>query len=216
VSDDSHPCGLGNRLSDAQRSGFFSWFCLSAVSADEVSLDPAIGSAQDCRFRPSGQRFHQLVELAVRLDESECIRAAHLGVARSFIDAPAIRPFARDVAKSFLNWALPTEAGSALRREIALIGAFADGESVVISHPVSYPAVPRTHWLQRWMDRRHEAAVFMGRRTRSQRRVGHIRIAFENWAKPSADRNYGERPDDVKSLPTGQREGWLFMRISSE
>lgn len=213
MSEAPHPCGLGSRLSDAERSGFFSWFCLSAASADEASLDPAIGSAQDCRrFRPSGPRFHDLVELTVRLDESACIRAAHLGIARSFIDAPAIRPFARDVAKSFLNWALPTEAGSALRREIALIGAFADGDSVVIAHP----DVPRPRWLPGWRDRRHEAAVFMGRRRRSQRQVGHIRIAFENQARPSAPWARAEPPDSVESFAPGKRDGWLFMRISRD
>jgi hypothetical protein len=69
VSGDPPPCGLGDRLSNAQQGGFFSWFCLTAVEADEPSPHPAINSTHDWqRFRPSGPRFHHLVELAVGLD----------------------------------------------------------------------------------------------------------------------------------------------------
>jgi hypothetical protein len=190
VSHDAPPCGLGARLANAQQSGFFTWFCLCAVGADEPLPEPAVEPARTAqRFRPSGPRFHELVELAIDPNESACITAASLSIARSFIENPANRPFARDIAKSFLYWVLPTEAAHALRHEIALIGAFADGESVVIAHPDA----PRPSWLDRLLGRRNEAAVFMRQRGCSRRRVGRTRIAFENG-----------------------RGGWLSMRVSGE
>jgi hypothetical protein len=202
MSEDSPPCGLGDRLADAQQGGFFSWFCLSAIGADEPAAEAAIDPAHNWqRFRPSGPRFHHLVELAVGLDESARISAASLGIARSFIEMPAIRPFARDIAKSFLNWMLPAETAAALRQEIELIGTFADGESVVITHA----DVPRPGWLHRVMGRSHEAAVFMGRVKRSKRRVGGTRIVFENRADP---------PHDMSSPAAAAGGGWLFIRVS--
>jgi hypothetical protein len=199
---DSPRSGLGDRLSDAQRSSFFSWFCLTAVAADEASPDRAIDPAHQWeRFRPSGPRFHRLVELALGLDESGCIAAANLAIDRSFIERPAVRPFARDIAKSFLYWALPTEAAAVLQDEIALIGAFADGESVVIGHPDAL----RSRLLNRFARARSEAEVFMGRRSKSARRVGHTDIAFESRVT---------RQDEARSPATGKRGGWLLIRIS--
>jgi hypothetical protein len=204
VSEDPSPCGLGDRLSNAQRGGFFSWFCLAAVAADEPSPDPAVVSAHQWeRFRPSGPRFHHLVELAVGLDESGCIGAANLAIDRSFIEQPAVRPFARDIAKSFLHWVLPTEAAAALHDEIALIGAFADGESVVIGHSDAL----WSHLRQRFMRTHSEVEVFMGRRAKSARRVGHVGIAFENRADPR---------DEARSPASGKRSGWLFIRVGRE
>ena len=206
-------CGLGDRLSHAQQSGFFRWFCLRAVGADEPPLSVEADLVRvDQRFRPSGPRFHRLVELAVALDESDCIRAASLSIARSFIERPALRPFARDIAKSFLNWVLPTEAEVALRRQIALIGAFADGPSVVIAHPDA----PRPDWLCRLLGRGNEAAVFMGRRTRIKRRVSGTRIAFEN-REEAGDCPIGADPEvEWGSTATGRRENWLLILVNGE
>lgn len=210
MTEDQAACGLGDRLAHAQQGGFFSWFCLAAVGADEPALGPAINPAHDWRrFRPSGPRFHHLAELAVGLDDSHCITGANLSIARSFIDRPPIRPFARDIAQSFLCWVLPAEAELALRKEIGMIGAFADGESVVIGHPDALRSrwLRRSRWLNRFMGPRGEADVFMGRRSRSKRRVGGTCIAFENRADPRAG----------VSSPAAERcGGWLFMRVSRE
>jgi len=189
VSEDPSRCGLGDRLSNARQGGFFSWFCLAAVAADEPSPVRAFDPAYEWeRFRPSGPRFHDLVELAFGLDASGCIGAASLAIDRSFIEKPAVRPFARDIAKSFLYWVLPTDAQAALQDEIGLIGAFADGESVVIGHPDAL----WSHLLNRFTRARSEAEVFMGRRSKSARSVGHTGIAFENCG------------------------GWLLIRVSRE
>jgi hypothetical protein len=212
VSEDPPRCGLGDRLSHAQQDGFFSWFCLCAVGADE----PPLGGQVDrvCtgqRFRPSGPRFHHLVELAVALDESTCIKAASLSIARSLIEQPAIRPFARDITKSFLGWVLPIEAQVALRRQIALIGAFADGESVVIAHPDA----PRLGRLHRLLGRGNEAAVFMGRRTRSKRRIGRTRIVLEN-RDGTRECAIGAGPvGEGSSTATARRARWLLLRASA-
>jgi len=213
VSEDPPGCGLGNRLSLAEQSGFFCWFCLSAVGADEPPLSGQLdGARAGRRFRPSGPRFHHLVELTLDLDESTCITAARLRIARSFIDEPAIRPFARDIAKSFLGWVLPTAAELALRQQIALIGTFADGESVVICHRDS----PRPRWLDHLVGRGNEAAVFMGRRTRSKRRIGRIRITFENHLQTAQRSIDTDRAGEASSLATAGRERWLLIHVSGE
>lgn len=213
MSEDPPRCGLGDRLSNAQQSGFFSWFCLCAVGTDEPPLSGQVDRlCSGQRFRPSGPRFHHFVELTVALDESTCITVASLRIARSFIDKPAIRPFARDIAKSFLNWVLPTEAQVALRRQIALIGAFADGESVVIAHP----GAPRPNWLYRLLGRGNEAAVFMGRRTRSKRQVSGTRIAFENRDEAPEGPIGTDLVCEMGSTATARRESWLSIRVSGE
>jgi hypothetical protein len=198
----SEDCGLGGRLADAQKGGFFSWFCLSEVGADDPQVETALDPPWRWqRFRPNGPRFHDLVELAVGLNETACIGAADLCIARSFIESPAIRPFARDIAKSFLNWVLPEEAGLALRHEIELIGAFADGESVVIAHADA----PRPRWLYHALGRGGEAEVFMGSQSRSRRHVGQTHIAFENRAGP---------PDEKSTSGSVQPGRWLSILIT--
>ena len=210
--EDSPPCGLGDRLSHARQGGFFTWFCLSEVGAHDPSA-ASVDSGHDWRrFRPSGPRFHHLVELAVGLDESGRIEAARLGIARSFIETSSIRPFARDIGKSFLNWALPAEVRLELTHEIRLIGAFADGDSLVIAHPDA----PRPRWRDVIFGSRSEAAVFAGQRTRSERRIAGTRISFENCDGAPRRRISAGLRGALHSTAVVRRGGWLFIRVNQE
>jgi hypothetical protein len=82
-----------------QGSDFFNFFHLAPTG-------PA--NAQGViDFRPSGSQFDQLVDVTVTVDGSDRITAMSLTLTRSFIDDPANGPFARDIAKSFLQAAPP-------------------------------------------------------------------------------------------------------------
>lgn len=92
-------------LSTEQKSGFFQWFHLTE-SCPPVTAGN--GQTWHC-FRPSGDKFHALVELDVLTDVRGGILASQLGLDRAFIDG-GNAPFARDIAKSYLGWALPDTA----------------------------------------------------------------------------------------------------------
>ena len=177
MSDTHHRTGLGSTLAEAEASGFFQWFHLTLVDQARIGGDGATDPAghERQRFRPSGARFHHLVELELMLDGMRRIGAARLQIDRAFIANAAIRPFARDIAKSFLQWVLPPDARSGLEPDIEAIGRFCDGESRIIV------AAPQRSWPDRWFKRRRSlAAAFMAVALRAERRIGRTRIILEN------------------------------------
>ena len=168
------------------------------------------------RFRPSGPRFRPLVELEVGLDSFGQIEAACLGLDRSFIAAAPIRPFARDIATSYLQWVLPTDAAVVLSRDIELIGAFCDGESALI-----IPAADRrATWFTWWGKHRDSAAAadaFMGTLAHASRRVGNTRIFFENLSEPLpqgvASSRWATARAVPRSMPNDIEGSWVRMAV---
>ena len=82
-------------------------------------------------FRPSSPNYARLVALAVLTDEAGRILAASLGVDRSFLDDRQQSASARDIAKSFLYWALPEQDQADVVAALEAAGAGAqcgDGE----------------------------------------------------------------------------------------
>ncbi len=84
------------------KSGFFQWFHLTE-SCPPVAAEN--GQSWQC-FRPSGDSFHTLVELDVLTNAKGVVLASQLGLDRAFIEGRNA-PFARDIAKSYLGWAMP-------------------------------------------------------------------------------------------------------------
>ena len=206
--------GLGETLVAARAGGFFSWFHLEPVDAAAV----VSGDAQEIpvqawhRFRPSGPRFHPLVELAVGTGGDERIIAACLGIDREFIAGVRDRPFARDIAKSFLDWILPDDARAVLAPDIAGIGQFCDGESRVI---VAASAVSTSGFPQQ-PQRSGEGVsqVFIGNAARAEQTIGWIRIVFENLIEP-LPRGVQSRPATaVRAVPQEEQAAWLRIAVS--
>ena len=83
-------------------SDFFKFFHLTPAG-------PA-NAQRTTDFRPSGPQFQLLARVSVTLDAQGKITAITLVVLRSFIDDSLNGPFARDIAKSYLSWALPPDA----------------------------------------------------------------------------------------------------------
>ena len=171
------PNGLGHSLAAARQDAFFTWFHLEP--------DPALleNAGMGCRwFRPSGESFHALVQLAVRVDEADNIESAILGVDRAFIEPASLRPFARDIVRSFLIWGLPEEARAPMQDRIDEIGQFADGESRFIQST----SAPR--WSRR--DRPEPASesdwakAFLGHVERGEGLAGRFHVTFANLNEP--------------------------------
>lgn len=93
-------CLLGKTLADATATHFFTWFNL------EVS-EPPRGATT--RFRPNGDKFRDLVEVEAHVDGGGRIDRIDVVLRRSFIEDRRDGMFAADIAKSFLQAALPPE-----------------------------------------------------------------------------------------------------------
>ncbi len=91
---------LGRTLETAEQTGFFQWFHL--VQTDQIPREPG----QMTRFRPSGEKFHDLCCLEVLEAGDGAMVQMDLVVQRGFIDGRN-GLFAQDLVKSFLVAALP-------------------------------------------------------------------------------------------------------------
>jgi hypothetical protein len=81
----------------AKSNEFFIFFQLERVAS---ATDASSANATD--FRPSGDKFRNLVRVRVITDEDGVINSMSLVLLRAFIDDPAVTRFARDISKSFL------------------------------------------------------------------------------------------------------------------
>lgn len=202
------PDGLGQTLSTARQNSFFTWFHLEP--------DPALPEKAGAGwrwFQPSGESFHNLVQLALRVDEADNIETAILGVDRAFIEPPSLRPFARDIVRSFLIWGLPEKARAPFQARIDEIGQFADGESRVIQS-VSAPDGSRRDPTDAstgsdW------ANAFLGRADRAESRAGgfHATLANLNEPLPADVASRGANAPPPPFVPDAPR--WLRVEISA-
>jgi hypothetical protein len=90
---------LGESPDQAKQTEFFRWFHLEETGR----------SAKVVHFKPSGDKFHNLVTLNLSLDSSGRLVGAELVLLRSFIDSGRDGMFARDIAKSFVRVVTPAE-----------------------------------------------------------------------------------------------------------
>jgi hypothetical protein len=212
-SDVEDQIGLGESLQHPQRKAFFDWFHLQAAAAD-AGLEQDRRSIQGVtwsRFRPAGESFGRLVELELGLGLDNRIERASLGVERAFIAPPAIRPYARDITKSFLNWILPVPAFRALKPEIDSISQFCDGESrVLIVHDsvVPHPTRPPSPGAA--------ADIFMGRAERWAGQTEDTRIVFENLPGPMLP-GVASNGASLRCMTPGKgKDRWLRISVSGE
>lgn len=151
-------------------SDFFTWFHFAEVSRDIISTNLA-----GFTFQPEGPKFHDLVKLYLVTDNmSQCICFARLSIARDFIDNHQDGPFARDVAKSFLEQfpaSKSQEQLDGLVKEVFSISPFA-GQSVTTDDDpfqLDQPLIESSEYL-----------VFLGSKPFAQRTVNGSRISLVN------------------------------------
>jgi hypothetical protein len=93
---------LGMTLSASANQDFFNFFRLQETlrERDAAGRDVVV-------FKPSGGTFRRMVTVRATLGPRERIARMQLDLARAFIDNPAQRPFANDIASSLLISSLP-------------------------------------------------------------------------------------------------------------
>lgn len=131
MTDDSAESSgaIGQALSAAARSDFFNWFHMTRDEAPRAIGDGRIWHG----YRPSGPKFHELVTLNFETDRCDRIDRATLCLDRKCIESSIDAPFARDIACSFLIWALPAADRRLAAPLIDEIGDFR-GSVVPIRH----------------------------------------------------------------------------------
>lgn len=99
---------MGETLETALQTEFFKWFHL-----EETERKPE-EPGEELRFRPSGEKFHDLCYLDVLAAPGEVLVRMELVVRRAYIDGRD-RHFAQDLVKSFLLAVLPDACQAVLK-----------------------------------------------------------------------------------------------------
>lgn len=89
--------GFGETLEQAKQTGFFKWFMLAQTAESTDS------GAKQITFQPTGDQFHNLTHVNVKVDAQGHIVAIELVLSREFVDSSSVGIFARDIAKSFVQ-----------------------------------------------------------------------------------------------------------------
>jgi hypothetical protein len=133
---------VGSRLEDAKKTDLFTWFCLTEI--ESVRKGPEYVT----RFKPGGGKFRDLVDVCVYTDRKNRILTITLSLDRAFINDKNDSPFARDIAKSFLQSAFSRQEYSSiaeLANEIEY--RYEVGEPMVIRVHRPQPNLPLTYSL---------------------------------------------------------------------
>jgi hypothetical protein len=164
---------MGNTLETARKTGFFRWFHMA--ESDRRPEEPG----ELVRFRPAGDKFHDLCFLDILMAPGGEFVRMELVVKRSFIDGPDSL-FAQDLVNSFLHAALPDACQSLLEDFISEINTPAgDGQT---------PAFQ----------------VFKGRQDAWSKQTGWSRLHFANLSVaevPSFVLNVGPNPEAPNAKP---------------
>jgi len=164
---------FGETRHSAEQSGFFNWFMLEPVAADEPA--PRKLAAH---YRPNGPAFHDLTEFVVADDEEDRLLSLELRLARSFIDHPHNGLFARDIAKSLLLDAVDEPEASALADLASEIEFPREGSVWVITARTDDAVLPESP--------APGYQVFLGKRGRYEERFGDTVLLLENYVRDSA------------------------------
>lgn len=121
-------------LAAIAQGDFFDWFHLELFDGDPKST----GS-----YRPSGAAFRDLVNLHLTGNAINQLQEAKLCMDRAFIADRKNGAFARDITRSFLNWALPAGDRAKIAGLVEEIGNMAATGAPVIRHAsVPDPILP--------------------------------------------------------------------------
>jgi hypothetical protein len=186
-------------LQTERGSDFFTFFHLT-----EVGNPTMLGASQAWHsFRPSGQALHDLAELDVLVGSDGAISAAVLGLDRSFIDDSRNGVFARDIAKSFLIWAIRKPLPQ-INSLIANLGDLSGGSGTVIIMRGPAPERPPP-------DLTGGYGVYLGRNQHASFTNGRAIVAFTNF--PGSLPSQGMFlvvPGQTQTTPAA---GWLRIDV---
>jgi hypothetical protein len=126
---------LGMTLSASANEDFFTFFRL-----EETMRARDVAGREVVVFKPGGGTFRKLVTVRATLGPGERIVGMELHLSRSFIDSPAQRPFANDIASSMLISSLPREDVQTIKDLIIEI----QRRSIQVTGSVAIPRFPPT------------------------------------------------------------------------
>ncbi len=171
----------GGALAAARDSEFFKWFHLTPSHAPL----PAAGGQWMC-FRPESAEMRPMVEIAALTDGADRILASRLSLDRRFIDGRSA-PFARDIAKSFLQWAGPRPRGPQLALIIGHMEVPTFGlRGGTVLYGAGAPKAPAQPDETGFLD------AYLGRRTQAEFAEGGAQVRAVNVA--------GVLPDPAASV----------------
>jgi hypothetical protein len=190
-------------LEQARAGEFFTFFQLERTCAPRPTLD---GQFWHC-FRPGGEKFRSLVELAVLTDSADRVVSARLGLDRAFVDHATDGVFARDIAKSYLSWSIPRPIPSAAALLIENIGDFpAAGTPMIMRSPQPRP---------RGSDSTGGYDVYLGRRRRVDIALERARITFANidGRLPASEIFSADAGANVNATRPAANSSWLAIDV---
>jgi len=120
--------GFGNTVDEGEKTHFFQWFHL-----EKTKTDSGVQT-----YQPTSERFHDKVKVEIKAAASGRIESMKLTLDRAFIDGSEA-PFARDIAKSFLETIDDRAALGGLINEIFYRRS---GTATVIRSSGSEPKLP--------------------------------------------------------------------------
>jgi hypothetical protein len=191
-------------LDQERKRHFFSWFHLDPAG----DLAPASSGRTWHCFRPNGEAFRAFVELDVLIDQSGRILESRLGLDRAFADHPRNGVFARDLAKSYLQWGLIGPLGAQARTLIDNIANPAAAGVPVLMRASAVPPAPGEDTTGGYL-------VYLGRRTTAEAILGNSKLTITNLPGSFPDRQIfaadAPRPEAHSST---QQPSWLRLNIS--
>ncbi len=164
---------MGTTLENAKKTGFFRWFHMAELERRPEEPGELV------RFRPAGDKFHDLCFLDILLAPGGDFVRMELVVKRSFVDGHDSL-FAQDLVNSFLHAALPDACRSIL-----------DDFITEINTPAGEGQTPAFH-------------VFKGRLNAWSTQTGWSRLQFANLSvaeMPSLVLNLGPSPEAPNAKP---------------
>lgn len=138
--------GFGDSLDQAKKTDFFTWFHLTQVAQEEVA------GAKVTSFKPSGEKFRELVTFKVTTAQNGSITVMEVILARAFVDSPQDGIFARDIAKSLLRTAFADGSDQEIKALTDQIEYLGTSTSLIIQHesrkpPNFRPRPPPAIWF---------------------------------------------------------------------
>ncbi len=143
---------LGDRLADAKKTDFFTFFNLGETGRSEGLQE----GRTVVTFKPRAGDFRELVMVNVTVDPQDRIVAMGLLLNRSFVDHKTNGIFARDIARSMLRAAVTVADEAAISDLINEIGYPQDktGQQVVRTEPVPKLPAQATPGYEAYLGRR--------------------------------------------------------------
>jgi hypothetical protein len=158
---------LGMRLSDAEKTDFFSWFHLR-----EIDRHKDAGGQTIVVFKPEGESVRDFVTVVVTLNNQDKINSMELDISRVFAnDERATGVLARDISKSLLLAALPEPDRDTIRDLIAAIASPApNSHTIVLTKEPHRQPDPQTPGYQ----------AFLGNQSLYTKRLSGSVVTIEN------------------------------------